>query len=64
MTLRLTSPFIFQIHWPVASQRKTECILSGKDTNVSKSLVVALGITKHKSQIFDLRMFYREKSDV
>ncbi|MEQ2298366.1 Semaphorin-3F [Ameca splendens] len=21
------------IHWPVASQRKTECILSGKDTN-------------------------------
>lgn len=24
-----------QIHWPVASQRKTECVLSGKDTNVS-----------------------------
>lgn len=27
--------FPCQIHWPVASQRKTECILSGKDTNVS-----------------------------
>lgn len=24
-----------QIHWPVAPQRKTECVLSGKDTNVS-----------------------------
>ena len=37
MSLRQSEPFIFlhQIHWPVASQRKTECILSGKDTNVS-----------------------------
>ncbi|KTF83334.1 hypothetical protein cypCar_00016550 [Cyprinus carpio] len=23
------------IHWPVSPQRKTECVLSGKDTNVS-----------------------------
>lgn len=28
-----------QIHWPIATQRKTECILSGKDTNVSISSV-------------------------
>ncbi len=26
---------LFQIHWPVSPQRKTECVLSGKDTNVS-----------------------------
>lgn len=23
-----------QIHWPVAPQRRTECVLSGKDINV------------------------------
>ena len=27
-----------QIHWPVAPQRKTECVLSGKDTNVSSDV--------------------------
>lgn len=27
-----------QIHWPVAPQRKNECVLSGKDTNVSVSI--------------------------
>ncbi|KAK1158532.1 semaphorin-3F-like isoform X1 [Acipenser oxyrinchus oxyrinchus] len=25
------------IHWPVSEQRRDECVLSGKDTNVSIS---------------------------
>jgi len=35
LTLLSLSYSLYQIHWPVSLQRKTECILSGKDTNVS-----------------------------
>lgn len=43
-----------QIHWPVAPQRKTECVLSGKDTNVSIPIMGYEIKSSAASQIYSL----------